>query len=165
MDEKRNGGQIITAEEYRKRVKFSDDFFFGRLMQDKDLCSELAEVLLGVRVENVDFHETQRVLRREKDLHGIQLDVIVEDKNKVMIFESQTTNKGDIELRTRYYQGMLDTTTLHKGRGYKTLKDTYIVFICTFDPFGQGLPIYTVDTGSASFLFRCEKQETRCDPR
>ena len=47
MDEKCGGGQTITPEEYRKRVKFSDDFFFGRLMQDKDLCSELASNMLS----------------------------------------------------------------------------------------------------------------------
>ena len=54
-------------------------------------------------------------------------------------------NKGYIGRRTRYYQGLLDTATLPKGKDYSKLKDTYIVFICTFDPFGLGLPVYTVE--------------------
>ena len=54
-------------------------------------------------------------------------------------------NKGDIGRRTRYYQGVLDTATLPKGKDYSSLKETYIVFICTFDPFGLGLPVYTVE--------------------
>ena len=135
----------ISPEEYRKRVRFTDDFFFNRVMQDKKLCRELAEVLLGVKVESVDFHETQRVLRREKHSHGIQLDVMLEDSKRVIVFEAQMANKGDIERRTRFYQGVLDTATLHRGSSYRSLKDSYIVFICTFDPFKLGLPVYTVN--------------------
>ena len=37
----------LTREEYRKRVKFTDDFFFSRVMQNEDLCRRLAEVLVG----------------------------------------------------------------------------------------------------------------------
>lgn len=71
MDEKRDEPQMITPEEYRDRVKFTDDFFFNRVMQDKELCRELAETLLNVKAGRVDFHETQRFLRREKGTHGI----------------------------------------------------------------------------------------------
>ena len=135
----------ITPEEYRERVKFTDDFFFNRVMQDEDLCRQLAEALLGVKVESVELHETQRFLRRQKGTHGIFLDVVLGDSKRVIVFEAQMSNKGDIEKRTRYYQGVLDTATLPKGETYSSLKDTYIVFICTFDPFGLGLPVYTVE--------------------
>ena len=139
MARKKEKTQEITPEEYRSRVKFTDDFFFSRLMQDKELCRQLAEVLLGLKVESVTFHETQRALRREKRSHGIQLDVILEDSKRVIVFEAQMANKGDIERRVRFYQGVLDTATLHSGKSYRSLKDTYIVFICTFDPFALGL--------------------------
>ena len=33
---------------------------------------------------------------------------------------------------------------LSKGKSYSSLKESWIVFFCTFDPFGQGLPVYTV---------------------
>ena len=136
-------------------------------MQDKKLCRELAEVLLGVKIESVDFHETQRVLRREKHSHGIQLDVMLEDSKRVIVFEAQMANKGDIERRTRFYQGVLDTATLHRGSSYRSLKDSYIVFICTFDPFKLGLPVYTVrqvfkeapkkdyDDGTNAIFYNC----------
>ncbi len=29
---------------------------------------------------------------------------------------------------------------------YRKLKESYIIFICTFDPFGKGLPVYTTKT-------------------
>ena len=45
--------------------------------------------------------------------------------------------------RTRYYQGLIDLNTLDKGESYKKLKESYIIFICTFDPFKQNRKIYT----------------------
>ena len=55
-----------TRETRVSGSRFTDDFFFNRIMQNKELCRELAEVLLGIKVESVEFHETHRVLRREK---------------------------------------------------------------------------------------------------
>ena len=43
----------------------------------------------------------------------------------------------------RYYQGMIDLNILDKGKDYTTLKKSYVIFICTFDPFGEGRHIYT----------------------
>ena len=51
---------------------------------------------------------------------------------------------------------MLDTATLPAGSSYMSLKDTYIVFLCTFDPVGLGLTMYVVEqvfkgTGGAKY--------------
>ncbi len=63
----------------------------------------------------------------------------------VFDIEMQCTNGSDQELpkRTRYYQGMIDMGLLEKGGDYDTLNPSFIIFICTFDPFHKGLPIYT----------------------
>ena len=50
----------------------------------------------------------------------------------------------------RYYQAMLDTESLDKGKDYWELSTTYIIFICTFDYFKQGKHIYT-------FRERCDQ--------
>ena len=54
----------------------------------------------------------------------------------------QTSNKGELPRRARYYQAAADIDTTPKGSEYKDLKQNYVVFICTFDPFHQGKPIY-----------------------
>ena len=41
------------------------------------------------------------------------------------------------------YQGMIDQEILNSGQEYRELKDVYIIFICTFDPFGKGLYRYS----------------------
>lgn len=55
-------------------------------------------------------------------------------------------SKRNIEKRTRYYQSLIDIDQLEKNMDYRKLKESYIIFICTFDPFGKGLPVYTTKT-------------------
>lgn len=38
---------------------------------------------------------------------------------------------------------MMDVGSLLKGEVYDNLKESFVIFICLFDPFGQGLPKYT----------------------
>ena len=133
----------ISREEYKKRVKFTDDFFFSRIMQDEMICKDFIEDLLGMKIMDIKFHTTQRFFKREKHTHGIRVDVLLEEPRKMIVVEMQTTNYL-LPLRARFYQGIIDTATLPKGASYKALKETYIIFICTFDPFGLGLPIYNV---------------------
>lgn len=43
----------------------------------------------------------------------------------------------------RYYQSMIDIDSLMKGDNYLSLKESYVIFLCTKDPFGLKLPVYT----------------------
>ena len=43
----------------------------------------------------------------------------------------------------RYYQSMIDAELLDKGADFTELKESNIIFFCTFDPFKKGLPQYT----------------------
>ena len=70
------------------------------------------------------------------------MDVYLKDENKVINVEMQTSNHGDLPRRARYYQAAADIDTTPKGSEYSDLKQNYVVFICTFDPFLQEKPIY-----------------------
>ena len=73
---------------------------------------------------------------------GVRFDVVAHEGRKLYDIEMQVTNHKDLPQRIRYYQGMLDKATLDSGKDYRGLKQTYIIFICTFDAFGWGLPVY-----------------------
>ena len=45
----------------------------------------------------------------------------------------------------RYYQGMIDLNILKKGEDYRGLKKSFVIFVCTFDLFGQGRHVYTFE--------------------
>lgn len=51
-------------------------------------------------------------------------------------------NTGTLPARSRYYQSVIDVNLIEKGMDYEMLSKSYIIFICTFDPFGAGRHIY-----------------------
>ena len=57
----------------------------------------------------------------------------------------QTAENRNLSKRTRYYQGMIDLNILEKGDNYKDLKQSFIIFVCTFDLFCEGRHIYTFE--------------------
>ena len=58
----------------------------------------------------------------------------------------QTSVPDDLPRRMRYYQSMIDVDSLIAGSEYETLKESYVIFLCTKDPFGLRLPVYTFNT-------------------
>jgi predicted transposase/invertase (TIGR01784 family) len=49
-----------------------------------------------------------------------------------------------LEKRSRYYHSQMDMELLLSGVEYEELPDTYVVFICDYDPFGAGKYRYTL---------------------
>ena len=57
--------------------------------------------------------------------------------------EMQVIGKNHLSLRARYYQSVLDISSLHAGDDYESLAESYVIFLCLEDIFHKGLPIYT----------------------
>ncbi len=125
-------------------LTFHDDFMFGIVMQDKEICREALECMLGMKIARVEYAEPQRVLDPLYTAHGIRLDVYVQDSDRVYDVEIQNRDLHDLGKRTRYYQSMLDTDALLKGEDYGGLKESIIIFLCRFDPYKKGIPCYTI---------------------
>ena len=81
-----------------------------------------------------------------QDCKSVRFDIYVEDgNNTVYNIEMQTTENRNLPKRTRYYQGMIDLNILEKGENYKDLKRSFVIFVCTFDLFGERRHIYTFE--------------------
>jgi len=126
-----------------EELTFTDDFMFGHIMQNKEICTELLECLLNIKIDHVEYPELQKSLSAFYETKGVRLDVYVKDSDRVFDIEIQNNPELNLAKRTRYYQSMLDIDNLLKGEDYDTLKESYIIFICTFDPFGKNLSTYT----------------------
>lgn len=59
--------------------------------------------------------------------------------------EAQNECNGNIAKRSRYYQAEMDVSSLKPGDDFSDLKPGYVIFICTFDPFDEGLYRYTFE--------------------
>lgn len=126
-------------------LTFADDYLFCRIMRDETICKGVIKALLNVEVDHVEYLNNQQEFSPDYDAKGIRMDVYVKDSDRIFDLEMQTSHFEDVAMRARYYQGLVDLDTLGKARNYKDLKESFIVFICTRDPFGCGLPCYTVE--------------------
>lgn len=125
-----------------EKLTIADDFIFGKVLSDRHVCRRVLEALLGIKVGNIKFPVLQKALKPSYDAKGIRLDVFAEDGRSIYDIEIQVARKTDLPKRMRYYQSLLDVDFLMRGHNYTELKTTYIIFICLFDPFKKGLPVY-----------------------
>ena len=135
--------QTITKFKRWEDLDITDDFIFTRVMRNKRLCRTLLEMILKVKVGKIKFLTSHHAIQIDPNAKGIIMDVYLKDENRVINVEMQTSNKGDLSHRARYYQAAADIDTTPKGSEYQDLKQNYVIFICTFDPFHKGKPFYT----------------------
>lgn len=118
-----------------EQLNFADDGMFQAVMKNPEASAELVERLLGVRVKGVKYPKLEKKIAPYYATKGVRLDVYLKDVDKIIDVELQTYEMDALGKRTRYYQSMVDIDSLMKGDDYSELKDSYILFICKFDPF------------------------------
>ena len=128
-----------------------DSFMFGKICSKVENRKIILDALL-----QIDLHErrgdVEKQLQIFRDAKYSKLDLISEDEsNRVYNAEMQNASydklrQMELPNRSRFYQSILDAAYFETGKKYYNLLETFIIFICTFDPFDKGLPIYTLDT-------------------
>ena len=124
---------------------FTDDYMFGAVLQNEDICKKILELLLNIKIEKIEYPELQKKLKISYESHGINLDVYIKDSDKIYDVEMQNSHFENIGKRSRFYQSMLDADNLLKGDRYGDLKESIIIFICKKDIFGKKRQSYTFE--------------------
>jgi len=124
-------------------LTFCDDYMFGAVMRNPEICKNILETLLNIQIEKLEYPELQKSISTYYESKGVRLDVYVKDSDKVFDIEIQNNSGISLPKRMRYYQSMVDMDNLLKGQDYSELKESFIIFICNFDPFNLDLPCYT----------------------
>ena len=134
-----------TPEEKWENATIANNFIFYKVMHNNpDVCKELLEILLQIKIDHIEMH-TEESVQIDYDKKGVRLDVYAVGDQKGFNLEMQSTDKGELPERARYYQGILDVQELNSGDHYKDLKDSYVIFICVPDIFDKGLAKYTFE--------------------
>ena len=158
MTKKHNVSQRAFGRRDRRDIPLENDAMFAEVMRRKDLCIGLLETIFeGRRIRDIVYEdglspEAQKYIAFNPGNKSIRLDVYFEDGDTVYDIEIQKADKGNLPKRTRMYSSMMDANMLDKGLEYEELKDSYVIFICMFDPFEKGLARYT-------FRSICEEAE------
>ena len=125
-----------------EELTFTDDFMFGRIMQNPEICKGLLERLLEIKIEKIEYPTLQKSISPHYKSKGVRLDVYVQDSNRVFDIEIQNFLDENLPKRTRYYQSMMDIDLLLKGKNYTQLKESFVIFVCKEDYFGENMPCY-----------------------
>ena len=139
-------------------LTFANNYVFLEVMNNKKRCQYLIERILHIPIKEILQIVAERHTNSPRiSSKSIRLDVYVEIPDGTVIdLEMQVTGKGstiyreadedqvesELPLRTRYYQSLISMDMLRRGMDYTELHKSYVVFICTFDPYGKGMPVY-----------------------
>ncbi len=135
-----------------EQLTFANDFIFSRVMHDENICRQVVELILGVKIGQIQYLSAQDEHKLDPDSMRIIMDVYLRDEQRVVNVEMQTSHKKDLSKRSRYYQSVADVSNTPSGTKYRQLPDNIIIFICTFDPFDKDYPRYT-------FEYTCEEAQ------
>lgn len=131
-------------------LEFKDAPMFGKVMRDPEICKGVLERILGFEIERIEYLNTEQTFDPATDAKGVRLDVFAKGSGRVYDIEMQIAYRYDLGRRMRYYQSVIDQACLDQGENYLLLPESYIIFVCDFDPYGVGLPAYHLER-------RCEE--------
>ena len=149
----------LREEELNRKwesLGIANDFIFGKVMQDEELCAELLHrILPGLDIDRVEFPEKQKTISEGLSIRSVRLDIFTRtfstlDEKTLHDLEMETRNRSWLPRRTRGYHIQVGMNAMEREqmKTYKDLPETYVIFICTFDPFDEGRHVY-------SFTNRC----------
>ena len=94
-------------------LTLADDFMFGEVMRRPKNAKPFLEALLGKKIGSIKAIDKQKELTDGAALHGVRLDVCLEDESRTQYdVEMQTGASYGLEKRIRYYQSSIDRRTL-----------------------------------------------------
>jgi len=125
-------------------LNFTNAYLFATVMKNKQICKGVLERLLGHTVSDFSYLEVEKTMDQGLLSKSVRLDVYVESEADVAYnIEMQGQDTGELEKRIRYNRSMIDMETLEKGRSYRNLGESYVIFICKEDVFKRGQRRYT----------------------
>ena len=133
-------------KENKNQVYFglTNDIIFGWIMKSDENCLAIIRAILPeLNITSIVHKEAQHDITPVTSARGVRFDAVVQDDQKRYYdIEMQVENTGDLGKRTRYYQSQIDNETLTKGQTFHELKESFVIFLCAFDPFDYGLRRY-----------------------
>ena len=127
-------------------LTIKDNFLFGAVMSVEENCKGFLEMVLGFPIAHVVVSKEKSIVYHP-EYKGVRLDIYAEDEHRTHYnVEMQVQKKNALGRRSRYYHSQMVMEALASGEDYETMPDTFVIFICDYDPFGEHLYCYTFGT-------------------
>ena len=120
-----------------QELTIKDNFMFGAVMADEEMCREFLEMVLGFPIEKVRVSKEHSLIYNP-EYRGVRLDVYAKDDSHTRYnVEMQVSKDDSLPRRSRYYHSQIDMELLLSNISYSELPDSYVIFICNYDPCGR----------------------------
>ena len=140
----------MSQKKTLQELTIKDNFMFGAVMCDEENCKHLLEMILEIPIERIEVSKEKSIVYHPQ-YKGVRLDIYAKDEMSTRYnVEMQALKKEALPKRGRYYHSQIDMELLRTGLDYSYLPNSYVIFICDFDPFGEGKYRYTIQN-------RCEE--------
>ncbi len=136
-----------------KLVALENDLMFASVMQHEKACIKLLQAIFpNKEIDRIEYDNDVEAFATELDVQkfiqlnpfekSIRLDLYFKNSTTVYNIELQRLDNDNLQRRARAYSSLLDANQMEKGSFYDDLIDSYVIFICMFDPFGRNESIY-----------------------
>ncbi len=120
-----------------QELTIKDNFMFGAVMADEEMCREFLEMVLGFPIGKVRVSKEHSLIYNP-EYRGVRLDVYAKDDSHTRYnVEMQVSKDDSLPRRSRYYHSQIDMELLLSNISYSELPDSYVIFICDYDPCGR----------------------------
>ena len=94
---------IIPTEKQWENLTISNDYIFGKVMQNEELCTELIKrILPDIEIGHIEFPERQKSIAEGVDARSVRLDIYTRAEfGEVIDIEMQMLDTGNLNKRTR----------------------------------------------------------------
>ena len=135
----------LSFEEKRERVsrmQMINDVFLQKMAEDKGVCEEIIQTVLGDKTISVVESNPQMPL---KNIFGrsVILDVLCKDSyGRYFNVEVQNADNDNHIRRVRYNGACVTTNIVDAGEKFELVPDVVVIYISAFDLFEKGKTVY-----------------------
>ena len=124
-----------------------DDDLMSLVFDENIPATELVlRIILGRAIKVISVEGQEEMKNPIIGGRNITLDVHAIDVDGQHIdIEVQGDSAGAHVRRARFHSSMMDARMLKENEKFKSLTDSYVIFIYKHDKFGKGLPLYHID--------------------
>ena len=141
-----------------EELNLMDNFLVNSLTSHKRYGEPAArcilECILGRKLGRLKVLQQHFIQGENTDRHGVRLDVYLDEEDGAgELFDLEPDNNDGKEdtaalpRRVRFYHAKLDAESFKAGEKYERLRNVFVIFITTYDPFRSGRMVYTIKNG------------------
>ena len=141
-------GYKVTEEQYRhgkEDLCLMNDHFMRICFDDS---KSTVQLVLRTILSKPDLEVTEMTVQKDiPNIHGrsLVLDILARSEGVLYNCEVQNASGDSSPKRARFHGSLLDVHSLDKGEQFKSLPETYVIFITSNDKYGKGLSLYSFD--------------------